>query len=98
MVQRSAREEDSLVSQRKEYENMLSQQRGLYGEKMTELEKLHSQRKVIPVVYGDKNGAKLTYLMCSSDSKFFGGIANYVWCNYRAIGTKLLFSIYIMSV
>jgi flagellar biosynthesis chaperone FliJ len=45
MVQRSAREEDSLVSQRKEYENMLSQQRGLYGEKMTELEKLHSQRK-----------------------------------------------------
>ena len=46
MVQRSAREEDSLVSQRKEYEKMLGQQRGLYGEKMSELEKLHSQRKV----------------------------------------------------
>lgn len=46
MVQRSAREEDSLISQRKEYEKMLSQQRGLYEEKMTELDKLHSQRKV----------------------------------------------------
>ena len=46
MVQRSAREEDSLLSQRKEYEEMLTQQRRLYGEKMTELDKLHSQRKV----------------------------------------------------
>ena len=46
MVQRSAKEEDSLVSQRKEYEKVLAQQRQLYEEKMTELDKLHSQRKV----------------------------------------------------
>ena len=65
MVQRSAREEDSLVSQRMEYEKMLSQQRGLYGEKMSELEKLDSQRKVRPVVYSDKSRAGLTYLTLS---------------------------------
>ena len=46
MVQRSAKEEDSLTSQRIEYEKVLTQQRRLYEEKMTELEKLHTQRKV----------------------------------------------------
>ena len=46
MVQRSAKEEDSLISQRKEYEKVLTQQRQLYEEKMTELNKLHTQRKV----------------------------------------------------
>ena len=46
MVQRSAKEEDSLVSQRQEYEKVLSQQRRLYDDKMTELEQLHTQRKV----------------------------------------------------
>jgi hypothetical protein len=45
MVQRSAKEEDSLTSQRIEYEKVLTQQRRLYEEKMTELEKLHTQRK-----------------------------------------------------
>ena len=74
MVQRSAREEDSLVSQRKEYEKMLSQQRGLYGEKMSELEKLDSQRKVRPVVYSDKSRAKLSYLVFHSLPMFLAAL------------------------
>ena len=46
MVQRSAEEEESLLSQKMEYEKVLAQQRQLYEEKMTELDELHSQRKV----------------------------------------------------
>ena len=46
MAQRSAKEEDSLTSQRKEYEKVLTQQRRLYEEKMAELDQLHTQRKV----------------------------------------------------
>ena len=46
MVQRSAKEEDSLLSQRLEYERVLAQQRRLYEEKMSELKQLHTQRKV----------------------------------------------------
>ena len=46
MIQMSAEEEESLVSQKTEYEKVLAQQRQLYEEKTTELDKLHSQRKV----------------------------------------------------
>ena len=46
MVQRSAKEEDSLMSQRNEYEQMLTQQRRLYEENLTELNRVNSQRKV----------------------------------------------------
>ena len=46
MVQRSSQEEESLVSQRVEYERELTQQRQFYEEKVTELDRLQSQRKV----------------------------------------------------
>ena len=51
MAQRSSQEEESLISQRMEYEKILDEQKQLYQEKVTELDRLHSQRKVFGAGY-----------------------------------------------